>query len=214
MNIFSRFIDIINANMNAMLDKAEDPEKMLRLMIREMEDTLIELKSSCAASISEGAKLRMELSEAREAEKRWSKRAELAVAGGRDDLAREAIAEKLQMRHEAEQLEGLMEENSRTVEEAKKNISELEGKLSESKARFRILHEKQERIRNSRKAQSSMQKDTESRFRDMEDRLSRMGMQQEMDRSTEHRFEDLEKSEEIEKELEELRKKTGQQGEA
>ncbi len=214
MNIFSRFIDIINANMNAMLDKAEDPEKMLRLMIREMEDTLIELKSSCAASMAEGAKLRRELSEAREAEKRWAKRAELAVAGGREDLAREAIAEKLQTRHEAEQLEGLVEENSRTVEEAKKNISELEGKLSESKSRFRILQEKQERIRNSRKAQSSMQKDTESRFRDMEERLSRMGMRQEMDRSTEHRFEDLEKSEEIEKELAELRKKAGQQGEA
>ena len=72
MNIFSRVIDIINANMNAMLDKAENPEKMLRMMIQEMEDTLIELKSSCASSMAEGAKLERAVKEAEEAAERCS----------------------------------------------------------------------------------------------------------------------------------------------
>ena len=205
MNIFSRFIDIINANMNAILDKAEDPEKMLRMMIQEMEDTLIELKSSCAASMAEGAKLERNRKEAEEAEERWEKRAVLAVSKGKDDLAREALSEKISARKEAERLKKLLEENKSTISEARKDIAALEEKLSESKSRFRILKEKEERAKNERKARESIKKDTEARFRDMEEKLDRMNAFSDLSRS--QRFEEMEKSDEIEKELEELRKK-------
>ena len=197
MNIFSRFIDIINANMNAMLDKAEDPEKMLRMMIQEMEDTLIELKSSCASSMAEGAKLEKAVKEAEEASQRWEKRAMLAISKGKEDLAREALAEKLQMKKEAEQSAKLLEENRATAS--------LEEKLSESKARFRIIKEKQERARNEKKARESIRKDTEARFEEMEKRINRMNAENDLNRG----FEEMEKSDEIERELAELKKKAG-----
>ena len=205
MNIFSRFIDIINANMNAMLDKAEDPEKMLRMMIQEIEDTLIDIKSSCAASMAEGAKLERSVNEAKEAAERWEKRAILAVSKGREDLAREALGEKIQARKEAERLERLLEENRNTISEARKNISALEDKLSESKARFRIVKERAERARNERKARESMRKATEARFSDIESKVDRMNAENDI----EQRFEDMEKSDEVEKELEKLRRKAG-----
>ncbi|MBO8435774.1 MAG: PspA/IM30 family protein [Spirochaetes bacterium] len=205
MNIFSRFIDIINANMNAMLDKAEDPEKMLRMMIQEMEDTLIELKSSCASSMAEGAKLEKAVKEAEEASQRWEKRAMLAISKGKEDLAREALAEKLQMKKEAEQSAKLLEENRATVAESRKDIASLEEKLSESKARFRIIKEKQERARNEKKARESIRKDTEARFEEMEKRINRMNAENDLNRG----FEEMEKSDEIERELAELKKKAG-----
>ncbi len=94
MGIFTRFRDIVSANINAMLDRAEDPEKLIRLMIREMEDTLVELKASCACAMAETRKVERLLAEARDRERQWEDRAELAVRKGRDDLAREALTEK------------------------------------------------------------------------------------------------------------------------
>ena len=209
MNIFSRFIDIINANMNAMLDKAEDPEKMLRMMIQEMEDTLIDLKSSCAAAMADGAKLEREMKEAHDAAERWQKRALLAVSKGKDDLAREALAEKLQAEKEKTRIEKLLTENKETINNARKNISELEDKLSESKARFRILKEKKERAANEKRARESMKQDTEAKFREMEEKFDRMNAFSSTSTAAADRFEEMEKSEEIERQLEELRKKAG-----
>ena len=97
MNVFSRFIDIVNANINAALDKAEDPEKMLRLMIQEMEDAVIELKSSCASDMASKLSYEHKANELEKEENRWEARARLAVSHSKDDLAREAIA----ARHEA-----------------------------------------------------------------------------------------------------------------
>ena len=94
MGVFSRFLDIVNANINSLLDKAEDPEKMIKLMMQEMEDTLIELKSSCAAKMASRAKSERTYNNALAAVERWQQRAELAIAKGRDDLAREALLEK------------------------------------------------------------------------------------------------------------------------
>ena len=205
MNIFSRVIDIINANMNAMLDKAENPEKMLRMMIQEMEDTLIELKSSCASSMAEGAKLERAVKEAEEAAERWEKRAMLAISKGKEDLAREALAEKLQAKKDAELNLKSLEENRTTVAESRKDIARLEKKLSESKARFRIIKEKQERAKNEKKMRESIQRDTEARFSEMESRIDRMNAENNLSRG----FEDIEKSEEIERELEALKRKAG-----
>ena len=94
MGIFTRFTDIISSNINAMLDKAEDPEKMIKLMIREMEDTLVELKASCASVIAESKKMQRRLDEINARKSLWEDRVSLAVEKGRDDLAREALVEK------------------------------------------------------------------------------------------------------------------------
>ena len=90
MGIFTRFRDIIHSNLNAMLDKAEDPEKLIKLMIREMEDTLVEIKASCAGVMAESKKIHRQLDEAESRAKYWGEKAELAVNRDRDDLARRA----------------------------------------------------------------------------------------------------------------------------
>ena len=90
MGIFTRFRDIISSNINAMLDKAEDPEKLISLMIREMEDTLVEIKASCAGVMANKKKLQRQMSEAQARSENWEQKAALAVTKGRDDLAREA----------------------------------------------------------------------------------------------------------------------------
>ena len=91
MSIFSRFKDIVSSNISSMLDKAEDPEKLIRLMLREMEETLVELKAGCAATMAEAAKARRSLDEAAEETAQWEHRAELALRAGREDMAREAL---------------------------------------------------------------------------------------------------------------------------
>lgn len=82
MSIFSRFKDIVSSNISSMLDKAEDPEKLIRLMLREMEETLVELKAGCAATMAEAAKARRSLDEAAEETAQWEHRAELALRAG------------------------------------------------------------------------------------------------------------------------------------
>ena len=94
MGIFTRFRDIISSNINAMLDRAEDPEKLIKLMIREMEDTLVEIKASCAGVMAERKKAQRQLEDIEAREKYWEDKAGLAVNKGRDDLAREALIEK------------------------------------------------------------------------------------------------------------------------
>ncbi|HID30145.1 MAG TPA: phage shock protein A, partial [Desulfobacterales bacterium] len=94
MGVFTRFRDIVSSNINAMLDRAENPEKMIKLMIHEMEDTLVELKASCAGVMASSKKVQRELQEIRSHTSRWHEKAQLAVEKGRDDLAREALVEK------------------------------------------------------------------------------------------------------------------------
>ena len=91
MSIFTRFKDIVNSNINSLLDKAEDPEKMLRLMIGEMEDTVIDLKTTTAARMAEAIRSEKKVDEAKATVDRWQAIAELAIEKGKDDLAREAL---------------------------------------------------------------------------------------------------------------------------
>ena len=119
MSIFTRFKDIVNSNINSLLDKAEDPEKMLRLMIGEMEDTVIDLKTTTAARMAEAIRSEKKVDEAKATVDRWQARAELAIEKGKDDLAREALMEK---KHAQE-----------TYERALENISSLKKSIEEGK---------------------------------------------------------------------------------
>mgnify|MGYP000281857468 FL=1 len=94
MGIFTRFRDIVGSNINSMLDRAEDPEKLIKLMIQEMEDTLIELKAACAGVMAESKKVERQLQGIDTRVDYWESKANLAVNKGRDDLAREALIEK------------------------------------------------------------------------------------------------------------------------
>ncbi len=139
MGIFTRFSDIVNSNINAILDKAEDPEKIIRLMIQEMEDTLVEVRSAAARSIADKKDLNRKI-EALDREKDdWENKAELAMRKGREDLAKAALVEKSRVSSAVD----VLKEDYLAVDEglAKLNedIARLESKLEDAKARQKAL---------------------------------------------------------------------------
>ena len=139
MSIFSRFQDIVSSNINAMLDNTEDPEKMLRLMISEMEGTLIDIKRSCAQVMANVIIIQRQQKETTAREKAWEENAELAVASSRDDLAREALLEKRRYSRKVESLERELRGLSEVVSGYKSDISQLEDKLNSAREKRRIL---------------------------------------------------------------------------
>lgn len=94
MGLFTRFTDIINANINNMLDKAEEPEKMVKLIIQEMEETLVEVRASAAKYIAEKKSIERQIASAEKSSENWQIKAEIALQKGRDDLAKLALKEK------------------------------------------------------------------------------------------------------------------------
>jgi len=196
--------------MNAMLDRAEDPEKMIKLMIREMEDTLIELKSACAGVIAGRKKLQRRQEDISERVDLWGQRAELAVNKGRDDLAREALVEKRRFSELAESLDYEISEHNGLIEQYQGDISELDMKLSSAKEKKRILIQRHKKAGNKKRAQEDIRRmdsaDTMARFEHLESRIDRMEAEADMVNygktpSVDDQFDGLAADEDIEKEL-------------
>ena len=139
MSVFSRFTDIINANINSLLEKAEDPEKIIRLMIQEMEDTLVEIRSAAAKCIADRKEQRRYAEFLEREQQGWAKRAELAVRQNREDLARAALAEKQALADEAEQVGHEAKMLEEQLEKFNSDISQLQGKLTDAKTRQRSI---------------------------------------------------------------------------
>jgi len=139
MGIFSRMSDIVNANISAMLDKAEDPEKIVRLMIQEMEDTLVEVRSAAARAIADKKEINRKLAELDDEVADWEGKAELAVSRGRDDLARAALQERNTVRAVAAGLRHQLEQLDEGLDRLNDDIGRLQGKLADAKARRQVL---------------------------------------------------------------------------
>jgi phage shock protein A len=139
MGIFTRFSDIVNSNINSILDKAEDPEKIVRLMIQEMEDTLVEVRSAAARSIADKKDLNRKLERLESEQADWDGKAELALRKGREDLAKAALVEKSR----AAAATDLIKSDYNSIEEGlgklNEDISRLEEKLQDAKARQKSL---------------------------------------------------------------------------
>lgn len=139
MGIFSRFSDIVNSNINAILDKAEDPEKIVRLMIQEMEDTLVEVRTAAARTIAEKKELNRKLTQLENEQTNWESKAELALSKGREDLAKAALVEKSQAAGRIELLRSDYANIDDGLAKLNDDIARLETKLADAKDRQKAL---------------------------------------------------------------------------
>jgi phage shock protein A len=217
MGIFTRVRDIISSNINAMLEKAEDPEKLIKLMIREMEDTLVEVKASCAGAMATKKKIQREIDEVRKRENDWGAKAQLAVDKGREDLAREALVEKRRFRERAETIERELSHCDGLVEQYQKDITQLEDKLATAREKQRILVQRQVAAQKRKQTQEHVRAtdnaDALARFENFEQRIDRMEAEADLvnfgrkTASLEDEFAKLAGDEDIEKQLAELKAK-------
>lgn len=135
MSIFSRTRDIIAANVTDLLDKAEDPAKMIRMIIMEMEETLVEVRASAARTIADQKEMRRHIGKLESVQAGWTEKAELALSKGREDLAKAALVEKQKAADLAEQLNEEIATLDETLRASEGDIAKLQAKLREARAR-------------------------------------------------------------------------------
>ena len=135
MGIFSRTRDIIAANVTDLLDKAEDPAKMIRMIIMEMEETLIEVRASAARTIADQKELRRHIAKLEQLQESWKEKAELALSKDREDLAKAALVERQKALDMAEQLKSEISVLDDALRANEEDISKLQAKLREARAR-------------------------------------------------------------------------------
>ncbi len=139
MGIFSRFTDIINSNINSILDKAEDPEKMVRLIIQEMEETLVEVRTQSAKLIADKKELSRRVERLQREAEDWESKAEIALSKGREDLARAALKEKSEAEEATLTLETDLEVIDINLGKLSSDIGLLQQKLVDAKTRQKAL---------------------------------------------------------------------------
>ncbi len=210
MGIFTRVRDIISSNINAMLDKAEDPEKLVKMMIREMEDTLIEIKANCASGMATKKKIKREIETVLDLAKSWDNKAQLAIDKGREDLAREALLEKRRHVERAEALEEELEQAKNLVTQCQSDIMQLEDKLGSAREKQRVLVQRHTNANTKKKAQQQIRRydssDALERFDNFQQRIDRMEADAELvnygrKATLADEFKALETDTELEKEL-------------
>jgi phage shock protein A len=175
MGIFSRTRDIIAANFTDLLDKAEDPAKMIRMIILEMEETLVEVRASAARTIADQKEMRRHITKLGTLQESWTEKAELALSKGREDLAKAALVEKQKAADMAEQLTGEIGVLDEALRASEEDINKLQTKLREARTRQNSIVTRLESAHNRYKlremyAGAKMQ-DAFSRFEIMERRV-------------------------------------------
>ena len=178
MGVFSRLSDIINSNLVHMLDKAENPEKMVRLIIQEMEDTLVEVKSAAAKSIADKKTLERQRDQVQENIVNWQQKAELAVSKGRDDLAKLALEEKTKKAEVVGLINKDMDVFETAINKYRTDIGTLEDKLIEAKQRQKAILTRRNTATQQLKVRSQLQKhraiDAAQKFEHFERGLDRL----------------------------------------
>jgi phage shock protein A len=221
MGIFSRLTDIINANLNSLLERAEDPEKMVRLMIQEMEDTLVEVRSQTVRAMAEKRDVERKLTRILDAAGEWERKAEFALTRLREDLAKGALLARRKLDEQADVLRRELSLLDDAMTRHNGDLAKLQAKLEEAKARKKALELRMrtaaDRVRVKKSLHDPRVDDALSRYESLERRIDELDAEAEVyDRGTERtlvdEFADLEAEEAINQDLAALKARVqGQQ---
>ena len=217
MSMFSRISDIVQSNLNAMLDKAEDPQKVIRLIIQEMQETLVELRSVAARNLADQKSYQRKIDSASGKSAEWQKKAELALSKNREDLARSALIEKQKMNEQLEALQQQQAVISENLAKLQEDAGRLQEKLVEAKAKQKSLVMRQQtadvRLKAKSKQATVQIDEVITRFENYQTKID--DLEAEIDaydvvgseKSLAAEFRELEKDGDVEAELAALKKK-------
>ncbi len=224
MGIFSRFADIVNSNISALLDKAEDPEKMIRLIIQEMEDTLVEVRSDSVKAIADKKDLTRKISALENQATEWSNKASLALTKNREDLARAALIEKQKLAEIINGLKNELELIDETVEKLTGEIDKLEAKIVETRAKQQALVIRTSAAGSRRDIQKHLYKsqadETLAKFEQFSRKIDELDAEADSyaystnKKSLQDEFAELQAQDEIEKELASLKQKLNKEADS
>lgn len=209
MSIFTRLSDIVNSNISALLDKAENPEKMIRMVIQEMEETLVEVRSGTAKVIADKKTLKRRVDTLRKQAQDWEQKAELAVSKGREDLAKAALVERSAINASIDITEKDLAKLDETLDKLSSEIELLQAKLNDARARQKtiLLRAKatENRVNINVKLKSEAIDSALDKFEYFERKIDQMEGQLETghveSRGLQSEFDELERQEQIDAEL-------------
>jgi phage shock protein A len=208
--------DIVNANINALLEKAEDPEKIIRLMIQEMEDTLVEVRSTAAKVIADKKERSRSLTYLEQEQIDWEQKAELAMRKGREDLAKSALVEKARISAQVDVINNELAGINTNLEKLNEDIGKLQSKLTDAKNRQRTLTLRNKTARTQLRVRGQIHDgridDVLTRFETVERKVDEVESESESldmgrNQSLSEEIAGLERNEEIDKELADLKKR-------
>lgn len=221
MGVFSRLSDIVNSNLNAMLDRAEDPQKIVRLIIQEMEDTLVEVRSAAARSIAEKKEITRRIEQLETAQAEWQRKAELAIGKGRDDLAKGALVARAKAAETADLLRKELDTIDEALAKTDADLTKLQAKLAEAKNKQKSMDIRRktatDRIRIRTQLHDGRIEEALGRYDHLERKIDDLeGRVESFDlgghkgpRTLDDEFADLEAEDSVQKELEELKARMG-----
>ena len=218
MSIFSRLADIFKADVNALLDKAEDPAKMVRLMIKEMEDTLVEVRSEAVRVIAEKKDLERRLGALQDGQADWQQKAEFALRQNREDLAKAALAAKRKLADEADILGTELTGIADAIVRYDADMAQLNAKLEEAKARRKAVEIRmktaEKRVKIRKTLRETRINDTLERYAATERKIDDLEAQSDVfdlgrAESLDRQFADLEAEKGIEDELAAMKTRLG-----
>lgn len=218
MSIFSRMTDIINSNISALLDKAENPEKLIRMVIQEMEETLVEVRSGTAKVIAEKKTLSRRVDQLKRQAQDWEEKAELALSKNREDLAKAALVEKGNINATIEIMEKDIGKLDATLDKLSGEIEQLQSKLNDARARQKTIVMRTKATKSRLDVNMQLHNYTidnamdkfeyyERKIDAMEGQMESASVEQ---KSLQSEFDELARQEKIDKELQELKNKLNQ----
>ena len=214
MALLERVGTLLRANLNDLIDRAEEPEKMVKQLILDMENQLMQVKTQVAIGIADLHLLERKATETAQKGDEWMRKAELAVTKGQDDLARAAIERSLETKKVAESFTEQIADQKGQVETLKSALHRLDGKLAEARARSEMLLARHRRARSSGSAAEAQMQLGAGSAASAWDRMNHKVSKTEalaqarteiLGDSVEDRFRKLEKEDEVEKMLSELK---------